>query len=58
MSKWDYVTPVYMTHPRIWGLTATFVDLTLAHLLPNYNLISNSFALRAKATSAMSRSDK
>jgi len=38
---------VYLTQPRIWGLTAIFVDLTLAHLLPDYKLVSDSYAIRS-----------
>lgn len=39
---WLVRMPVFVGRPhRIWGLTAVMMDLTLAHLLPNYTSISS-----------------
>ena len=48
--KGTYLTPVYKSTPKIWGITAVAVDLTLGILAPTqYTCITTD--LRIKSTS-------
>lgn len=42
-SKWNYSSPVYLTDPRVWGLSACFLDLALQCLISSYKPVPNIF---------------